>query len=90
MSVHFYEVVTTASIKKHNYKQDVYFQGLFILPYRYLDVIEQALTCGEVVLIENIKETLDPLLEPLLGRQTLKKGRQVICEDQSLKYVLFV
>lgn len=48
-----------------------------MLSYRNLDVIEQALACGEMVLIENIKERMDPLLEPLLGRQTLKKGRQV-------------
>lgn len=48
-----------------------------MLSDRYLDVIEQALAAGEVVLIENIKERVDPLLEPLLGRQTLKKGRQV-------------
>lgn len=51
--------------------------SLLMLSYRYLDVIEQALACGEVVLIENIKERMDPVLEPLLGRQTLKKGRQV-------------
>lgn len=51
--------------------------ALLMLSYRYLDVIEQALAAGEVVLIENIKERVDPLLEPLLGRQTLKKGRQV-------------
>lgn len=51
--------------------------GLLMLSYRYLDVIEQALAAGEVVLIENMKERVDPLLEPLLGRQTLKKGRQV-------------
>lgn len=64
----------------------------FISSYRYLDEIEQALSCGEVVLIENIKETVDPLLEPLLGKQTLKKGRQVLylCDDHSVKYVLFV
>lgn len=41
----------------------------------YLDEVERALAAGEVVLIENIEETLDPVLGPLLGRETIKKGR---------------
>ncbi|KAI2655454.1 Dynein axonemal heavy chain 11 [Labeo rohita] len=60
--------------------RNLYEPNLRVLQYGqkgYLDVIEQALAAGEVVLIENIKERVDPLLEPLLGRQTLKKGRQV-------------
>lgn len=44
-------------------------------PHRYLDAIERALAEGEVVLIENLEETLDPVLGPLLGRETIKKGR---------------
>lgn len=42
---------------------------------RYLDAIERALAEGDVVLIENLEETLDPVLGPLLGRETIKKGR---------------
>lgn len=42
---------------------------------RYLDVIERALAVGDIVLIENLGETLDPVLGPLLGRETIKKGR---------------
>lgn len=42
---------------------------------RYLDAIERALAAGDVVLIENLEETLDPVLGPLLGRETIKKGR---------------
>lgn len=42
---------------------------------RYLDMIEQALAAGEVVLIENLEESVDPVLGPLLGRETIKKGR---------------
>jgi len=40
-----------------------------------LDVIENALAVGDVVLIENIEESVDPVLGPLLGRETIKKGR---------------
>lgn len=52
---------------------------LFLPPFRgYLDVIERALACGETVLIENLPEKVDPVLEPLLGRNTIKKGRFVL------------
>lgn len=37
--------------------------------------MERALAAGDVVLIENLEETLDPVLGPLLGRETIKKGR---------------
>uniref|UniRef100_H2YYC1 Uncharacterized protein n=1 Tax=Ciona savignyi TaxID=51511 RepID=H2YYC1_CIOSA len=43
----------------------------------YLDTIENALGVGDPVLIENIEESVDPVLGPLLGRETIKKGRQV-------------
>lgn len=48
---------------------------LMFCPERYLDAIERALAAGDVVLIENLEETLDPVLGPLLGRETIKKGR---------------
>ncbi|MEQ2239822.1 Dynein heavy chain 9, axonemal [Ilyodon furcidens] len=41
----------------------------------YLDAVERALAAGDVVLIENLGETLNPVLGPLLGRETIKKGR---------------
>lgn len=41
----------------------------------YLDTIENALSKGKTVLIENIGETLDPVLDPLLGRNLIKKGK---------------
>lgn len=44
---------------------------------RYLDSIERALSAGDVVLIENLEDTVDPVLGPLLGRETIKKGRCV-------------
>jgi len=42
---------------------------------RYLEAVERALAAGDVVLIENVEETVDPVLGPLLGRETIKKGR---------------
>lgn len=40
-----------------------------------MDVIEQAVVAGDTVLIENLEETIDPVIDPLLGRHTIKKGR---------------
>lgn len=52
---------------------------------RYLDVIEQALACGETVLIENLPEKVDPALEPVLGRNTTKRGRLVLQIKKNIK-----
>lgn len=41
----------------------------------YLDKIEFAITNGEIVLLENIMETVDAVLDPILGRVLVKKGR---------------
>lgn len=41
----------------------------------YLDDIEKAITKGNTVLIENIDEHLDPVLDSLLGRNLIKKGK---------------
>lgn len=37
--------------------------------------MERALAAGELVLVENLGESVDPVLGPLLGRETIKKGR---------------
>ncbi|KAG8446024.1 hypothetical protein GDO86_013774 [Hymenochirus boettgeri] len=52
----------------------------------YLDTLERALAGGEVVLIENIEESLDPVLGPLLGRETIKKGRYIKIGDKECEY----
>ena len=44
----------------------------------YLDVIERAIANGDTVLIENMEESVDPVLDPVLGRNTIKKGRRVL------------
>ncbi|RLU17527.1 hypothetical protein DMN91_009762 [Ooceraea biroi] len=43
----------------------------------YLDRIERAIVNGEVVLLESITETIDAVLEPILGRVLIKRGRYV-------------
>ncbi|KAM7383622.1 hypothetical protein PAMP_003257 [Pampus punctatissimus] len=52
----------------------------------YLDVIEQALACGETVLIENLQENIDPVLEPLLCRNTIKRGRYIRIGGKECEY----
>ncbi|KOC63714.1 Dynein beta chain, ciliary [Habropoda laboriosa] len=52
----------------------------------YLDVIEQSLANGSTVLVENIGETVDPVLDPLLGRNLIKKGRAIKIGDKEVEY----
>lgn len=42
---------------------------------RYLDSIEMAVSNGDTLLLENISESVEPVLDPLLGRNTIKKGK---------------
>ncbi|XP_020566647.2 dynein heavy chain 11, axonemal-like [Oryzias latipes] len=48
----------------------------------YVDVIEQAVVAGDPVLIENLEETIDPVIDPLLGRHTIKKGSCIKVGDK--------
>ncbi|CAH1258196.1 DNAH17 [Branchiostoma lanceolatum] len=52
----------------------------------YLDTIERALSSGETILFENIEESVDPVLDPLLGRNTIKKGRCIKIGDKECEY----
>ncbi|XP_033023836.1 dynein heavy chain 11, axonemal-like [Lacerta agilis] len=52
----------------------------------YVDVIEEAIVAGDPVLIENLEETIDPVLDPLLGRHMLKKGRYIRVGDKECKF----
>lgn len=49
-------------------------------------MIEQALAFGQTVLIENLPEKVDPVLEPLLGRNTIKRGRLV----QKMQHYIYI
>lgn len=52
----------------------------------YLDRVCNAIEDGKVVLIENIFEELDPVLDPVLGRNTTKKGRYINISDKEIPY----
>ncbi|XP_010613302.1 dynein heavy chain 9, axonemal isoform X2 [Fukomys damarensis] len=52
----------------------------------YLQTIERALDAGDVVLIENLEESIDPVLGPLLGREVIKKGRFIKIGDKECEY----
>ncbi|XP_032221173.2 dynein beta chain, ciliary [Nematostella vectensis] len=52
----------------------------------YLDTIERAVSNGECVLIENMGENVDPVLDALIGRNTIKKGRAIKMGDKEVEY----
>ncbi|CAH0400414.1 unnamed protein product [Chilo suppressalis] len=52
----------------------------------YLDHIERAISNGDVVLLENIGESVDAVLEPLLGRVLIRKGRVLKIGDREIDY----
>ncbi|MEJ1273094.1 hypothetical protein NN561_003953 [Cricetulus griseus] len=51
-----------------------------------LQTIENALEAGDVVLIENLEESIDPVLGPLLGREVIKKGRFIKIGDKECEF----
>ncbi|KAK4884537.1 hypothetical protein RN001_000808 [Aquatica leii] len=52
----------------------------------YLDVIEQCICNGQVILLENIGETVDAVLDPILGRVLIKKGKAIKIGDKEVDY----
>ena len=60
--------------------------SLSYLFYRYLDAIERAVSNGDCLLLENIGESVDPVLDPLLGRLTIKKGKYIKIGDKEVEY----
>ena len=54
--------------------------------YRYLDVLEKAVCNGETVLIENIDEDIDPILDPIIGRNTIRKNTAIKIGDKEIAY----
>ncbi|VEL10084.1 unnamed protein product [Protopolystoma xenopodis] len=52
----------------------------------YLEDIEKALISGSTVLIENIGEDMDPILDPIIGRQTIKKGKEIRLGDKEIPF----
>ena len=54
--------------------------------YRYLESIERAVSNGDCLLLENIGENVDPVLDHLLGRLTIKKGRYIKIGDKEVEF----
>ena len=54
--------------------------------FSYLDAIERAVSNGDCLLLENIGESIDAVLDPLLGRLTIKKGRYIKIGDKEVEY----
>ncbi|NWI70492.1 DYH17 protein, partial [Todus mexicanus] len=52
----------------------------------YLETIEQAVSEGQTLLIEDLGETVEPVLDHLLGRNTTKKGRYIKIGDKEVEY----
>ncbi|XP_030057583.1 dynein axonemal heavy chain 11 [Microcaecilia unicolor] len=52
----------------------------------FLRTIESALACGDTILIENLDEMVDPVLDPLLGRNTIKRGKFIKIGDKECEF----
>ncbi|KAL8275355.1 hypothetical protein Esti_000677 [Eimeria stiedai] len=55
---------------------------------RMVALVEQAIQQGSSVLIENLEQSIDPVLAPLVGRQTIRKGRSQYIKlgDKEISY----
>ena len=52
----------------------------------YMEVIEKCVSEGLVLLIENLPEDVESVLDPLLGRQLIKKGKAIKLGDKEVEY----
>jgi len=54
----------------------------------YLKILENCIRLGHPVMIENVREELDPAIEPLLQKQIFKKGNtsSIRLGDQTIEY----
>lgn len=50
--------------------------------------MERVLVFGDVVLLENIEEFVDFVLDFLIGRNIIKKGRVIKIGDKEVEYYL--
>lgn len=54
----------------------------------FLRTLENAIRYGQQILLENVEETIDPALEPVLLKHVFKKGGQLLLHlgDQDIPY----
>ncbi|XP_014229978.1 dynein beta chain, ciliary-like [Trichogramma pretiosum] len=69
---------------KNKYGEDL--KILRLTHRNYLDQIEFAIMNGDIVLLENIMESIDAVLDPILGRVLIKKGTMIKIGDKEIDY----
>ncbi|NXL49102.1 DYH17 protein, partial [Podilymbus podiceps] len=69
---------------KNKYGEEL--QAIRLGQRSYLDAIERAVSEGQTLLIEDVGETVEPVLDHLLGRTTTKKGRYIRIGDKEVEY----
>nr|XP_032294976.1 dynein heavy chain 9, axonemal [Drosophila virilis] len=52
----------------------------------FLEALEKSISRGDTVLIEQIEETMDTVLEPLLSRALIKKGRYLRIGEKEMEF----
>jgi dynein heavy chain len=63
---------------------------------KYLNAVEMAISNGEPIMIENIREDIDAVLEPVLMRSTIKRGKSLVIKlgdkevDYDPKFTLYI
>ncbi|XP_071672368.1 dynein axonemal heavy chain 17 isoform X2 [Patagioenas fasciata] len=69
---------------KNKYGEDL--RAIRLGQRSYLDTIERAVAEGQTLLIEDVGESMEPVLDHLLGRNTIKKGRYIKIGDKEVEY----
>ncbi|XP_054000578.1 dynein beta chain, ciliary-like [Hylaeus anthracinus] len=69
---------------KNRYGEEL--QVLRLTQSNYLSLVEISIANGGIVLIENIMETIDPVLDPVIKRDLIKKGRAIKIWDKEIDY----
>jgi dynein heavy chain len=63
---------------------------------KYLNAVEMAISNGEPIMIENIREEIDAVLEPVLMRSTIRRGKALVIKlgdkevDYDPKFTLYI
>ena len=52
----------------------------------FMDQVEICVSEGKTLLLENLCEEIDPVLDPLLGRNLIKKGKAIKLGDKEVEY----
>ena len=55
---------------------------------RYINFLELAMSNGEAIMIENLGESIDAVLEPVMSRAVIKRGRAIVIKlgDKEVEY----